>query len=108
MNNEPAITVNGQKLKKTWMQIMHTVLKLAQLRWIGHILIMYDERLPKKKKRFLWRTTGVKAFSRWSEETLQRHDKDLSEGLRHNRVLGKDCTGAIKVVRSHQQRSSSI
>ena len=47
MNNEPAITVNGQNLKTTGMQIMHTVLKLAQLRWIGHILRMYDERLPK-------------------------------------------------------------
>ena len=27
---------------------MHTVLKLAQLRWTGHVIRMHDERLPKK------------------------------------------------------------
>ena len=35
-------------LKKAGMQSMHTVLKLAQLRWIGHVIRMLDERLPKK------------------------------------------------------------
>ena len=35
-------------LKKAGMQSMHTVLKLAQLRWTRHVIRMSDERLPKK------------------------------------------------------------
>ena len=35
-------------LKKAGMQSMHTVLKLAQLRWADHVVRMPDERLPKK------------------------------------------------------------
>ena len=35
-------------LKKAGVQSMHTVLKLAQLRWIGHVIRMPDERVPKK------------------------------------------------------------
>ena len=81
---------------------MHTVLKLAQLRWTGHVIRTSKESL-------LWKTAGGKALSRWLEETIQRHPQSLSEGFRHtNGVLGTDCTGAIKVARSHQQRSSSL
>ena len=35
-------------LKRAGMQSVHTLLKMAQLRWIGHVTRMPDERLPKK------------------------------------------------------------
>ena len=35
-------------LKRAGMQSVHTLLKLAQLRWTGHFTRMPDERLPKK------------------------------------------------------------
>ena len=35
-------------LKRAGMQSVHTLLKLAQLRWTGHVSRMPDERLPKK------------------------------------------------------------
>ena len=35
-------------LKRAGMQSIHTLLKLAQLRWTGHVIRMPDERLPKK------------------------------------------------------------
>ena len=34
-------------LKKAGMLSMHSVLKLAQLRWTGHVMRVTDERLPK-------------------------------------------------------------
>ena len=35
-------------LKRAGMQSVHTLLKLAQLRWTGHVTRMHKERLPKK------------------------------------------------------------
>ena len=35
-------------LKRAGMQSIHTLLKLAQLRWTGHVTRMPNERLPKK------------------------------------------------------------
>ena len=35
-------------LKRVGMQSVHTLLKLAQLRWTGHVTRMPDECLPKK------------------------------------------------------------
>ena len=82
-------------------------LKATQLRWTAHVVRMSDEQIPKESS--LQRITGGDALSRWPEEMLQRHPQSISEGFRHTiRVLGTDCTGAIKMARSHQQRSSSL
>ena len=35
-------------LKRAGMQSVHILLKMAQLRWTGHVTRMPDERLPKK------------------------------------------------------------
>ena len=35
-------------LKRAGMQLVHTLQKLAQLRWTGHVTRMPEERLPKK------------------------------------------------------------
>ena len=85
-------------LKKVGMQSVYTVLKLAQLRWTGHVMRTC-------KKVFYGELHEGKCSQGWPEETPQ----SLSEGFRHtNVVFGTDCPGAIKVARSHQQRSSSL
>ena len=95
-------------LKKAGMQSMHTVLKLhvAQLRWTGHLIRMPESDFQIKSSMENYRREiALKVAGR----KLQRHSQSLSEGFRHtNWVLGTDCTGAIKVARSHQQRSSSL
>ena len=46
--NKYFLCIYTEVLKRAGMQSVHTLLKLAQLRWTGHVTRMSDERLPKK------------------------------------------------------------
>ena len=90
-------------LKRAGMQSVHTLLKLTQLRWTGHVTRMPEERLPKK---ILYGELEMgKQLPWWSEEAIQRHPQSLPRGFQHtNRVVGRNCTGPSKVVRPLQKR----
>ena len=89
-------------LKRARMQSVHTLLKLAQLRWTGHVIKMPEEFA---KENPLWRTRNGQMLPWWSEEALQRHPQSLPPGFQHtNRVMGTNCTGPSKVARPHQKR----
>ena len=86
---------------------MHTVLKLAQLRWTGHVIRMSGERLPKKV------FYGELQEGKRSQSGQKKRYKDTLKASVKNfdipiGILGTDCTVAIKVARSHQQKSRSL
>ena len=89
-------------LKKAGMQSMHTVLKLAQLRWTGHLIRMPNGRLPKKV------FYGELQEGKCSQGGQKKRYKDTLKASLKDFDISTDCTGAIKVARSHQQRSSSL
>ena len=81
-------------LKKVGMQSVHTLLKLAQLRWTGHVTRMPDERLPKK---ILYGELQVGKRShggqkKWYDDTLKAFFKDFN--ILTN--VGTDCTYRTK------------
>ena len=87
-------------LKRAGMQSVHILLKLAQLRWTGHVTRMPDERLPKK---ILYGKRSHGGQKKRYKDTLQ----SLPYRLQHtNRVMGTDCTGPYKVARPHKKGSS--
>ena len=79
-------------LKKAGMQSMHTVLKLAQLRWTGHVIKMTDEQLPKKV------FYGELQEGKRSQGGQKKRYKDILKAflkdfdIPANRVLETDCT----------------
>ena len=89
-------------LKKAGMQSMHTVSKGTQLRQTGHVIRMPDERLPKKVFY-----GELQEGKRCQGDQKKRYKDTLNASLKDG-VLGTDCTGEIKVARSHQQRNSSL
>ena len=88
------------------MQSIHTHLKLAQLRWTGHVTRMPDECLPKK---ILYGELQVGKRSHGSQK--KRYKDTLKASLKDqhtNRVMGTDCTRSYKVARPHTKGSSWI
>ena len=80
---------------------MHIVLKLAQLLWTGHVIRMPDKQLPKN-------FYGELKEGKRSKGGQKKRYKDTLKDSLTNGALGTDCTGAIKVARFHQQKSSSL
>ena len=86
-------------LKRAGIQSVHTLLKLAQLRWTGHVTRMPDERLPKKilygEHQVGKRTHGGQ--KKRYKDTLKVSLKDFN--------IPTDCTGSYKVARPHKKGS---
>ena len=77
-------------LKRAGMQSVHTLLKLSQLRWTGHVTRMPDERLPKK---ILYGELKVGRRSHGGQK--KRYKGTLKAFLKDQqtiRVVGTDCT----------------
>ena len=89
-------------LKRAGMQSVHTLLKLAQLRWTGHVTRMPEERLPKKilygELEMGKRSHGGQ--KKWNQDTL----KALLKDQHTNRVVGTNCTVQSKMAKPHQKR----
>ena len=110
----PEKTLNIQDtevLKKAMMQSVHTILKLAQLSWTGHVTRVRDERLPKKvlhaelqegkrsqgsqKKRYketkdsIIQQSGVYSLENEQLSISQREYMKLKEGVKtQNKIRG--------------------
>ena len=88
-------------LERAGMQSVHTLLKLAQLRWIGHVTWMPEECLPKK---ILY---GELEMGKRSHGGKKRYKDTLKVSLKDFNiptVMGTNCTGPSKVATPHQKR----
>ena len=79
-------------LKRAEMQSVHTLLKLAQLRWTGHVTRMHEERLPKS---ILFGELEMGKRSHGGQK--KRYKDTLKASLKDfNMVVGTNCTGPSK------------
>ena len=83
------------------MQSVHTLLKLAQLRWTGHVTRMPDERLPILYGELQVGKRSHGGQKKRYKDTLKVSLKDFNIPT----VMGPDCTGSYKVARPHKKRS---
>ena len=94
-------------LKRAEMQSVHTLLKMAQLRWTCHVTRMPEERLPKKS---LYGELEMGKRSHGGQEN--RYKDTLKASLKDFNIptesWEKNCTGPSKVARPHQRGASEI
>ena len=70
-------TPDTEVLKRAGMQSVHTLLKLAQLRWTSHVTKVHEERLPKK---ILCGELEMGKRSHWGQK--KRYDDTLKASLK--------------------------
>ena len=97
------------------MQSVHTLLKLAQLRWTGHVTRMPDERLP--KKILYGEQVGKRSHGgqkKRYKDTLKASLKDFNIPTESWEQIARDCTkwrGLIKKggqVNTKQKESAKL
>ena len=84
------------------MQSVHTVLKLAQQRWTGHVIRMSDERLSKKV------FCGELQEGKRSQGGQKKRYKDTLKASLKDFDIPIGSWEKIVHVQSSQQRSSSL
>ena len=104
INRLPQVECNSlldEVLKRAGMLSVHILLKVAQLRWTGHVTRMPDERLPKK---ILYGELQVGKRSHGGQkkrynDTLKASLKDFNIPTESWKQIAQDCTkwrGLIK------------
>ena len=85
-------------LKRAGMQSIHTLLKLSQLRWTGHVTRMPDERLPKK---ILYGELQVGKRSHGGQK--KRYKDTLKASLKDFNIIPNESWGQIAQDRTKRR-----